>query len=526
MGRFHPIQKFKKAREDGSPEYRDFYVPSPTTAITEALVLANMASSPAFAKPRNVFSYWWPNRHECPYNFEHYVKGYRARNRAIEQYLEKNRDVVLVVSDIEKFYPSILRNRVTVRFNTSLRESAIAKDVQATASTLLEHLFAGVPGDRGVATGPELSHVIGDFALNRVDEVLAERYGDAYFRYVDDIVLAVPPGEKESAIRLLTDLVANEELTIHRDKTDVVSSDEWLEHGPHHTHRIEENSFEALVFMLKVYLLRNPDAETALAERLKANGFAIPLERISWAGRSGSFCDRLTRLRRRGWWVAIRALVARERDVLEKAQIVRKEVRESLDRLLAANMPQGSTRRRWFVQRLRYLTNRAFYLMPTSDLEFLVEPLSQWPEFVETVALLKMLLGGNISEILTMPGPGLLAGAGLLKQAGRRLPDIVQVPNHNQSIVDALSILLLFDVARVDDAVFEVFVKDDNELLKFCAGQIPTSRVRNDFSYIDEIRCLQLSRTAHDNVAMIESRFSDQEGVVLDALDIGGEYSY
>ncbi len=238
------------------------------------------------------------------------------------------------------------------------------------------------------------------------------------------------------------------------------------------------------------------------------------------------FCDRLTRLRRRGWWVAIRALVARERDVLEKAQIVRKEVRESLDRLLAANMPQGSTRRRWFVQRLRYLTNRAFYLMPTSDLEFLVEPLSQWPEFVETVALLKMLLGGNISEILTMPGPGLLAGAGLLKQAGRRLPDIVQVPNHNQSIVDALSILLLFDVARVDDAVFEVFVKDDNELLKFCAGQIPTSRVRNDFSYIDEIRCLQLSRTAHDNVAMIESRFSDQEGVVLDALDIGGEYSY
>ncbi len=196
---------------------------------------------------------------------------------------------MLVVSDIEKFYPSILRNRVTVRFNTSLRESAIAKDVQATASTLLEHLFAGVPGDRGVATGPELSHVIGDFALNRVDEVLAERYGDAYFRYVDDIVLAVPPGEKESAIRLLTDLVANEELTIHRDKTDVVSSDEWLEHGPHHTHRIEENSFEALVFMLKVYLLRNPDAETALAERLKANGFAIPLERISWAGRSGSF---------------------------------------------------------------------------------------------------------------------------------------------------------------------------------------------------------------------------------------------
>jgi hypothetical protein len=525
-GRFYPIQKFKKVKEDGSPEYRDFFVPSPTTAITEALVLANMATSRAFMKPSNVYSYWWPNRQDCPYNFEHYVNGYKARNDAIKHYLEKNRDAVLIVSDIEKFYPNILRNRVTVRFNTMLRESAIAKDVQTTAYSLLEHLFAGVPGGRGVATGPELSHVIGDLALGRVDEALAGRYGDAYFRYVDDIVLAVPPSEKESAIMLLTDLVANEELTIHRDKTDVVSSDEWLEHGPHHAHRVEEYSFEALVFLLKVYLLRNPGAESALAERLKANGFAFPLERISWAGRRGSFVGRLSRLRRRGWWVAIRALVARERDVLEKAQAVRKQVRESLDRLLAANVPQGSTRRRWFVQRLRYLTNRAFYLMPANDLKFLVDPLSQWPEFVETVALLRMLLEGDVNEILTMPGPALLAGAGFLKQAGRKLPDIVQVPNPSQSTVDALAILLLFDVSRVDAAVIDTFGSDDKELLKFCAGQVPTSRVRDDFSYIDEIRCLQLPRTAQDNVSMIESRFSDQEGVVLDALDIGGEYSY
>jgi len=526
LGRFRKSLQFKKLLADGSPEYREFYVPSPTTAVTEALVLANLAASPAFAKPQNVYSYWWPMRRDCPYNFEHYVNGYKARNRAIAQYLENNRDVVLVVSDIEKFYPSILRSPVKVRFHRALRDGTVSKDIQHSASTLLEHLFAGVAGYRGVATGPAIAHVIGDFALSRVDQMLAGRYGNAYFRYVDDIVVAVPAQEKDKATNFLGDLIADEELTIHRDKTDIVSSDEWLEHGPHHTHRVEANSFEALVFLIKVYLLRHPAAKNVLAERLQEDGFAIPLERLMAAGRSSSFVARLNRLSRRGWWVAIRALVAREQDVVEKARVVRQEVGEALERLLASDVPVGATRRRWFVQRLRYLTNRAFYLIPTGDLKFLVEPLNRLPEFVETVALLRMLLDDDVGGMLNMPGAALAAGAGLLKQAGRRLPDIVKRLNGGQSVVDALSVLLLFDVADVDDSLIETFSSDDKELLRFCAGQAPETRVREDFSYIDELRCLQLGRKIHDNVAIIESRFSDQEGVVLDALDIGGEYSY
>jgi hypothetical protein len=402
----------------------------------------------------------------------------------------------------------------------------MSKDLRATASILLEHLFAGAPGDRGIATGPELSHVIGDIALSNVDKELAQRYGDAYFRYVDDIVIAVPARDKDKTIRLLTQLVANEELTIHPEKTDVVAGEDWLEHGPHHTHRVEPDSFEALVFMLKVYLLRDQGTEKDLGEKLTASGFAIPLERISRAGRSGSFIRRFNTLRKRGWWVAFQALFASERDILETAIAVRKRVRESLDKLLAENVPAGSTRRRWFVQRLRYLTNRAFYLMPMNDLKFLIEPLNRLPEFVETVALLKMLIDDDVREMLAMPGPAMLAGAGLLRQAGRRLPDIKQIPNDNQNAVDALSVLLLFDVAHVDDAVLNALDGDNNELLRFCAGQIPSARVRDNFSYIDELRSLQLGKTAQDNLAMIESRFSDQEGLVLDALDIGGEYSY
>lgn len=526
FGRFQRTLKFKKINSDGEPEYREFYIPSPTTGMTEALVLAHLSKTNTFSKAANVYSYLWPRGQDCPYNFEHYVSGYKARNQNIAECLDQNKDLVLIVSDIEKFYPSIIRNRVKVRFNKALRDGGVGKEVVDSASALLEHLFAGVPGGRGIATGPELSHVIGDIALARVDQVLTERYSASYFRYVDDIVIAVPPEDVQKTLALLRGLVTDEELNIQIDKSEVVPAVDWLQHGPHNSHHVNENSFEALVFLIKVYLSRHNGAERGLNKILREHGFAIPLDRLAWAGRSSSFVFRLKRFRQRGWWVAMVAIMSSERDVVERALAVRKEVQESLYRALEASAPESATRRRWFIQHLRYLTNRAFYLFPTNDLGFLVDPLSRLPEFAETVALLKMLIDGDVGPILKMPGPGLMAGSGLLRQEGRRLPDIQQLQDIAPETVDVLSVLSLFDVASIDESIFEQLGDGNMEFLRFCAGQTPTRRVRSDFSYIDEIRCLQLARTSEDNLAMIESRFSDQEGVVLDALDIGGEYSY
>lgn len=526
VGCFQKIKKFKKINENGAYEYREFCVPSPSTAMAEALVLANLGASPAFAKSTNIYSYLWPKNPECPFSFEHYVNGYKARNHDIALFLEANRDVALIVSDIEKFYPNISRNKAKIRFHKAMRNGQVDDGIQKTASMLLDHLFSGVDGDRGIATGPELSHVIGDLALSNVDEVLSKRYPGGYFRYVDDIVLAVPVGEAREAEKLLRDLASAEELTINPDKTEVMSSAEWLDHGPHHSNRVKENSFEALVFQIKVYLSRRPGGENRLGMLFRENGFNIPVERLASSGRTRSFVSRLKSFARRRWWVAIRALVANERDVLEYAHIVREEVIGSLNSLLEAGVPIGLTRRRWFVQHLRYLTNRAFYLVPTNDLRFLIEPLSQLPEFVETVALLKMLLDDNFEDILRMPGAALMAGAGMLKQLERQLPNITEIENNDSVFVDALSILLLFEVVSIDKTVINQFDQDAQELLRFADGQVPESRVRDDFSYIDELRCLQLLRTKQDNAAMVESRFSDQEEVVLDALDIGGEYDY
>lgn len=89
LPRFQSVMRFKKLNENGKPEYREFTVPSPSTALTEALVLSHIGRSGGFAKSSSVYSYLWPIRQDkSPFSFEHYVNGYKSRNSDIARYLE------------------------------------------------------------------------------------------------------------------------------------------------------------------------------------------------------------------------------------------------------------------------------------------------------------------------------------------------------------------------------------------------------------------------------------------------------
>lgn len=523
--RFQQALKYKKIGEGGELEYRDFVVPSPTTSVAESLVLAYLARSKAFEKKASVYSYLWPTHPGSPYNFEHYINGYKKRNEDIRNCAFSNPENVLIVSDITKFYPSIVRSTVNVRFNQALRASNLPRSIRETASSLVHHLFSTVPGERGVATGPELSHVIGDIALSRVDDVLNSRYPGAYFRYVDDVVLSVPVAEVDHAKEALAGMMAEEELGVNIEKTDVVTGADWRNFGPHNSHRVEPESFEALLFFLKAYLRQNPSSENKLSQLLQDEGFSLPIERLVSVSSGGKFGKRLMGLFRRGWWVAVKAVFITEAEILAKAMAVRGSVYQELQQLLALDLPGGSTRRRWSIQRLRYLVNRAVYLFPPDDLRFLIDPLRELPEFVETVALIKMLLGENPERMLRFPGAALMAGAGILKQTDRTLENLPNTLQQEQGLVESLSVLKLFGVVSPDITV-ENIDQSESAILRFSGGINDEVRVHDDFSYADEMASLGLSRTSHDNQRVLDTRFADGEGVVLDALDIGGESAY
>ena len=525
--RFQSVMRFKKLASNGQPEYREFLVPSPSTALSEVLVLAHLGISNQFAKCSSVYSYLWPRKpYLSSFSFEHYVNGYRNRNNDIAAYLEKNPDHILIVSDIEKFYPNIQKESVRARFLEALARSDIPNDIRDTASHLLEHLFSLMPGHRGIPTGPELSHVIGDMALAKVDEALSAQYRGAYFRYVDDIVIAVPQSDVAGAVDLLRSLADAEGLTIHPDKSDQVLGREWLANGPHHMHKVTENSFESLLFRIKVYLRRQPESKGALAVALENAGYSIPIERLATSAKADGFGFRLKQLLRRGWWVALSAFGASERDIVNRAAEVRSSVHSSLVAMLGAPVPEGPTLRRWHIQKIRYLTNRAFYLFPSAELNFLIKPLGKISEVAETVALLQLLVKSDVYPILKMPGAALTAGCGVLRQAGRRLPKIEHLEEVTPAIVESLAIILTFDVCDVSGDLMANLEPDARDFLYFCANKRQTQRTRANFTYIDEIRSLQMSQVDEEKFSKIENRFSEHEAVVLDALDIGGDYDY
>lgn len=519
--------RFKKLNGSGEPEYREFTVPSPSTALAEALVLSHMGGSPGFAKSRSVYSYLWPIRQDkSPFSFEHYVNGYKTRNNDIARYLEAHPNYVVIVSDIEKFYPNIQKSTVKPLFVAALNASEMPTEIRETAMHLLEHLFSLMPGEKGVPTGPELSHVVGDLALATIDRSLNEKYPGGYFRYVDDIVIAVPRTEVDSALHLLHTLASVEGLTIHPDKSDQIPGHEWLAHGPHHLHKVTPNSFEALIFQIKVFLRTRADSTESLSEKLDQLGFAIPITRLTVAAQSDGFGQRLAKFLKLRWRIALGASVASERNILDRAEMVRSAVLSELHAMLSGLVPVGPTLRKWHMQKLRYLTNRAFYLFPTKELKFLIDPLSRLPEFAETVALLRLLIDFDVFPILQMPGAALTAGCGVLRQTGQHLPTIEKIAVVTPVILESLAIIMTFDVCDIADEAIDALAPDEREFLLFCSGKPQLQRAAARFTYLDEIRCLQMSQSSADRFIKIESRFSDQESVVLDALDIGGDYDY
>lgn len=522
--RFFKFQRYKKRLENNQIEYRDFLAPSPLTCLAEALVLNELSSSESFRKPTSVYSYCWPSSPECPYNFDHYANGYQKRNAEISAALRLNPSCVAVVTDIEKFYPTIPHELVRRRFCGQLDEAALEPRIRDTCLNLFEHLVSGFPKGKGIATGPELSHVVGDIALSEVDAEFGRRMPGRYFRYVDDIIFVVEPAKRQETLNLLNHLLENAGLQTNPDKSDTVSSDDWLSHGPDHRRVVTEFSFEALVFRLKVFLAMKPGKAEALSAALRDQGFSIPIARIADAAGTSLFHRRLRLFQRKRWKVLFDALFQTEKDLVDYAIAVRIGIIQRLTSLFGAGFPTSASHRRWHIQRVRYLTNRALYLLPPSELGFVKGALAPQPEFAETTALLKLLQDGDCSDLLEMPGAAVSAAAAILRVSDSRdrkvfLPEVL-----SEAAIHSAGVMLLYGVAELQPALTQPPTTDAAAFLSFCAGKSPQSRERADFSYLDEIRSLQLNRTAEEHIDMLESRFSEEEAVPFEALEIGEEY--
>jgi hypothetical protein len=252
-----------------------------------------MGQSKEFAKPSFVYSYLWPNDVSSPYNFQWYLRGFQERSTAIRECLEANRRCVALVVDIEKFYPSIVQTEVCRRVQARIDAAVFSKETAEVARQLVSHVCLPLASGLGICTGPDICHVLGDVALSPVDSACSQRYVGRYFRYVDDIVLVVEPEEVKSALEFLREVLAREGLRLNEDKTDYLSSDEWLQHGPVGFRSGPIGPFAQLQFRLKVFLSHRPGEFGSLARALWREGVRLPLARFLRASFAAPFRQRL-----------------------------------------------------------------------------------------------------------------------------------------------------------------------------------------------------------------------------------------
>ncbi len=515
-GRFCPAPAFKGLDESGENVYREFHIPSPSTLFAEASALSILAGCAGFQKPSNVFSYRWPKSSSCPYNFEHFMNGFRLRQENVSKRCMEDSGAMVVSLDVERFYPSINRAEAIKQFERKLSGSEIRKVDRQNAQKLVKHLCTELEGDQGIPTGPEFSHLLADCAFTEFDAQFANRFGENYLRYVDDFIFIVPPSEADAVVEWVGEALGLQGYGLHAGKEDRIGAADWVAHVPQIRRKVGDGSFEALVFKIKVFLSAHPKKTEQLRQELRDLDFRIPLQRLIAFAEDRDFREKLKGFARGGWKVLWSAYQTTIPQIVLHARAVRKEIERNLDTLLDEPLHPTGLRRRWQIQQLRYNVNRAVYMLEREKLKKLAADLGTMPEFLQFRTLVQTIFDGDSAPILKMPGATASSAGALLRSLGKR----IKVPNETDvalgpELAQAISTLLAYDVVDAPERILQ-----HPAVAALRGGQGTPKFPEAPFTFFDEHQMLMREERFGDLASYLDSRFSSREALVLEALEL------
>jgi hypothetical protein len=464
-------------------------------------------------------------------SFEHFMEGYAQRQQDVFHALRADRGLVAIVSDVRRFYPSLDQGRVAASFSRLLARSGLSNETRTLAEWTTSELLRSVP--KGVPIGPALGHVLADTALHDVDVELARRHPGRYFRYVDDIVIVCRATETQEALKSLEGSLGETSLQLNLEKTDQVFSAEWPEHVGERAlagAASRGGSFAFLTLACQVFLALRPKAYDALARALKDEGFALPVDRMRRVGGYGRFGRWLLSHFRKNRDVRQALVVTATGGVgalLRLAHDCRALYRQWAHDLTIEEISKSTTAKRWQVQRRRHVVNRGLYLFPEQEYPVLARLCRPFPELSETAVVVKSLVDGNLLGAIEFPGRTCAALAEIWRQRLRGTVEVRAI-DHGEPARNALAQLALAGVARIDPNALNTLAELEvgtAEYFRFVQGIVGDRRKIADFSYVDEVRSLQMGQSATVPVEILSSRWSEGEPVVLDALSLGNRYA-
>jgi hypothetical protein len=522
--RLYSVKRFKALSNDNSYAYRDYFVPSPTHALSEAYALAVLDNAGLRRKLPNIYSYLPPPNDSYPRNYAHFAQGYRNRNSDISMALVGNN--VAIVVDLKNCYPSIRAPHVVSEYLASIdgprlngkSRRVIAKCAQACIE----------PEKGGLRIGPDFSHLLSDFALRELDDELSQRFGKLYFRYVDDIVIVVDRNAAPLEMRELKNAIESHGFRLNESKTHIAEAGEWNQHEQ----QLQDSSqkidvLSAFKFRLKNFLVRHPDDVDRIDVALREMGIFLPIRSFAEATGSVRWRDQIYRLWTANWGVLVKYYFDEFDDIVHAAHEAQQLVRHELSAAMQLDLGESVLVRKWRIQQARYAINRALYVLGDVELKEVLSFLSEVPEMAETRAVVLALVSGDFSEVLRMPGPAASAAAQLTLLRGKDVKglfaSLFDAPKNDVAADVAAQFGVRGFPAEGDLVELESDTSNASSVLRFSFGAARNSG--RAFGYGAELESLGIGRSVSEMAQASTSRLLPREDVVLDALSLSSAYA-
>jgi hypothetical protein len=520
--RYRPFQMYKGTNAFATPEqheYRKCLAPSPVTAIADALILQLLSTAREFAVPERVFSYRWPRHPRSGWSYQYFATGYRERNEAISVALVEEPKSVAVVADLKSFYPSVEPKALLLTLERLLaRASGDAHEFRREILQFVKQLFDASP--QGIPIGPGSGHFLGHIALREVDQLLIERFGGRYFRYVDDIVVVVSRETRRQALAAVSAAVAEQGMLLNESKTAFLDAQHW-QTNVHAPDLQFDDSFSAFTSDLATHLAFHSANAEILKQQFLQAGFSIPVSRLLALSRYSRF---RYFLRQRGRLHAASLFFTGVATLVDRARALRSEYERALERLRAEGITADPTLQRWRSQRARRVVNALFYLWSPQAWKSQMGVFESFPDLVEQRALATALSTGNVVPILPFYGRGPAAFAEIWNEHSTTPADF-DWPSTGLANpeIESLVTLTLMGAVRVPEEISRN--QSEWHLLRLGASNAQAQRTRADLTYDDEVESLTLNLGREEIAALVKSRYAVQESSVLDALALlGSEY--
>ncbi|MBI2387303.1 MAG: RNA-directed DNA polymerase [Elusimicrobia bacterium] len=509
--------RFKGWNKTGGSDIREFSASSPISALIETDILEELRTAPRFNNRNHIYSYRWP-RANSPRIFEHYMKGYAQRNREITERLIGSEDKVVIVADIQRFYPNIDRTRLAEQIRAMKRA-----DLGESKSSIREHLelFLTAPSDSGLPIAPPTSHILANLALEDVDAHFCAKYPNHYFRYVDDIIVITDEDNAKAVLAELAEKVSVAGFKLNEDKTDVISSSAWITHCPQFEYTTD--SFEDLLTRTTLACALKPDTIGEFGKVCDDEGVLLPINRVRDRSTSGRVRRWFHVLMANGLIDTTTAETFGPKDFQHNIRRLRARLADQLKDVFSETETFSPMMRRWQLQRKRYLLSRLFYITPTNELPIFLPIVKSDPELSETQALFESVITKDAGPLLHFPGAPVAAFCSVARRLGviRMTGGKMAVPTSTN--IAALSTLITAGViAYSEDDPINAGKEQDRRLLALASRRL---KPRSHFSidYFDEINALQSGFSSGQSQEFLATRYDLDEDLSLEALLIGGD---